>query len=301
MTHKSEHTDYSMVSSELKTVVAIARQAGEKIMAIYDRVSDQDDLSIQSKADHSPLTEADLAAHHCIMEGLKSLDPQTPIISEESALPDYEERKQWTRFWMVDPLDGTKEFIKRNGEFTVNIALIEYNVPTKGVVYAPALNLLYFAEAESGSFKQELKLELTQNSNQELTQNSKQDSIQDSTQDVPKDTNKSTPIQLQSVKADPKQPLRLVESRSHGSEALENYIRDHNLQISSRVASGSSLKICLVAEGRADIYPRMAPTMEWDVAAGDAVYRYSGNPSPHSSELQFNKESLLNPSFVYGF
>ena len=281
MTHKSERTDYSMVSSELKTVVAIARQAGEKIMAIYDRVSDQDDLTIQSKADHSPLTEADLAAHHCIMEGLKSLDPQTPIISEESDLPDYEERKQWTRFWMVDPLDGTKEFIKRNGEFTVNIALIEHNVPTKGVVYAPALNLLYFAEAESGSFKQD------------LTQNSNQDSSQG--------TNKSTPIQLQSVKADPKQPLRLVESRSHGSEALENYIREHNLQISSRVASGSSLKICLVAEGKADIYPRMAPTMEWDVAAGDAVYRYSGNPSPHSSELQFNKENLLNPSFVYGF
>ena len=293
MTHKSEHTDYSMVSSELKTVVAIARQAGEKIMAIYDRVSDQDDLNIQSKADHSPLTEADLAAHHCIMEGLKSLDPQTPIISEESALPDYEERKQWTRFWMVDPLDGTKEFIKRNGEFTVNIALIEHNVPTKGVVYAPALNLLYFAEAESGSFKQELKLDLTQNS----SPNSKQDS----TQDIPKDTKKSPPIQLQSIKADPKQPLRLVESRSHGSEALENYIREHNLQISSRVASGSSLKICLVAEGKADIYPRIAPTMEWDVAAGDAVYRYSGNPSTHSSELQFNKENLLNPSFVYGF
>ena len=281
MTHKSERTDYSMVSSELKTVVAIARQAGEKIMAIYDRVSYQDDLTIQSKADHSPLTEADLAAHHCIMEGLKSLDPQTPVISEESDLPDYEERKQWARFWMVDPLDGTKEFIKRNGEFTVNIALIEHNVPTKGVVYAPALNLLYFAEAESGSFKQD------------LTQNSNQDSSQG--------TNKSTPIQLQSVKADPKQPLRLVESRSHGSEALENYIREHNLQISSRVASGSSLKICLVAEGKADIYPRMAPTMEWDVAAGDAVHRYSGNPTPHSSELQFNKDSLLNPSFVYGF
>ena len=189
MTHKSEHTDYSMVSSELKTVVAIARQAGEKIMAIYDRVSDQDDLTIQSKADHSPLTEADLAAHHCIMEGLKRLDPQTPIISEESALPDYEERKQWTRFWMVDPLDGTKEFIKRNGEFTVNIALIEHNVPTKGVVYAPALNLLYFAEAESGSFKQELKLDLTQNPNP----NSKKDS----TQDIPKNTNKSDTIQLQ--------------------------------------------------------------------------------------------------------
>ena len=276
---KTDHTDYSMVSSELKTVVAIARQAGEKIMAIYDRVSDQDDLTIQSKADHSPLTEADLAAHHCIIEGLKSLDPHTPVISEESALPDYEERKQWTRFWMVDPLDGTKEFIKRNGEFTVNIALIEHNIPTKGVVYAPALNVLYFAEAESGSFKQEL----TQDSKQELTQNSKQNSKQDSKQDVPKDPKKSIPSQLFSLKADPELPLRLVESRSHGSEALENYIREHNLQISSRVASGSSLKICLVAEGKADIYPRMAPTMEWDVAAGDAIYRYSGSPTPHSS------------------
>jgi 3'(2'), 5'-bisphosphate nucleotidase len=151
---KKNYTDYSMVTTELKTVIGIARQAGEKIMAIYNRVQSQDDLTMQTKDDHSPLTEADLAAHHCIIEGLKSLDPQTPVISEESALPDYEERKQWTRFWLVDPLDGTKEFIKRNGEFTVNIALIEHNVPTKGVVYAPALNLLYFAEAESGSFKQ---------------------------------------------------------------------------------------------------------------------------------------------------
>ena len=289
MRHKSEHTDYSMVSSELKTVIAIARQAGEKIMSIYDRVSDQDDLTIQSKADHSPLTEADLAAHHCIIEGLKSLDPQTPVISEESSLPEYEERKQWTRFWMVDPLDGTKEFIKRNGEFTVNIALIEHNIPTKGVVYAPALNLLYFAEAESGSFKQEL----TQDVEQDLTQKSIQDSKQYN--------NKNTPQLLHSVKADPEQPLRLVESRSHGSDALENYIREHNLQISSRMASGSSLKICLVAEGKADIYPRLASTMEWDVAAGDAIYRYSGAPTPHSSELKFNKKSLLNPSFVYGF
>lgn len=273
-TVKKNYTDYSMVTTELKTVIGIARQAGEKIMAIYNRVQSQDDLTMQTKDDHSPLTEADLAAHHCIIEGLKSLDPQTPVISEESALPDYEERKQWTRFWLVDPLDGTKEFIKRNGEFTVNIALIEHNVPTKGVVYAPALNLLYFAETESGSFKQIIS---------------------------PKHEKQQPPVRIYSRKADSKKPLTLVESRSHVSQALEDYINENNLQISSRVASGSSLKICLVAEGEADIYPRMGPTMEWDVAAGDAIYRYSGEGEPHNSELLFNKENLLNPFFVYGF
>ena len=273
-TVKKTYTDYSMVTTELKTVIGIARQAGEKIMAIYNRVQSQDDLTMQTKDDHSPLTEADLAAHHCIIEGLKSLDPQTPVISEESALPDYEERKQWTRFWLVDPLDGTKEFIKRNGEFTVNIALIEHNVPTTGVVYAPALNLLYFAETESGSFKQIIS---------------------------PKHEKQQPPVRIYSRKADSKKPLTLVESRSHVSQALEDYTNENNLQISSRVASGSSLKICLVAEGKADIYPRMGPTIEWDVAAGDAIYRYSGKEEPHNSELLFNKENLLNAFFVYGF
>lgn len=266
--------DYIMVSNELQKVIALAKQAGDAIMEIYSRVEDQNDLMMKSKADHSPLTEADLAAHHCIIDGLQTLDPQTPIISEESATPDYQARQQWTRFWMVDPLDGTKEFIKRNGEFTVNIALIEHNFPTKGVVYAPALDVLYFGEAKSGSFVQRY---------------SHESGVQEA------------PVPIYSQKADMNRPLTLVESRSHGSEALENYIQEHNLQIASRIASGSSLKICLVAEGKADIYPRMAPTMEWDVAAGDAIYRYSGHPTPHSSELQFNKENLLNPSFVYGF
>lgn len=269
----TQSNSYSMVSGELSNTISIALEAGEKIMTIYDRVEGQDDLKTKSKADHSPLTEADIAAHHCINEGLNKIDPTTPTISEESELPDYEERRNWTRFWMVDPLDGTKEFIKRNGEFTVNIALIEQNTPTKGVIYAPALKLLYFAEAESGSFKQEF----------------------------PQKLQESTPQRIYSQIADPSQPLSLVESRSHGSEALENYIQDRKLTISSRVASGSSLKICLVAEGKADIYPRMAPTMEWDVAAGDAIYRYSGKQEPHTSELTFNKENLLNPSFVYGF
>ena len=266
--------DYSMISEELAQIIKVVKEAGAAIMTIYDRVEGQDDLTIKSKEDHSPLTEADLAAHHCIIEGLKNIDPETPIISEESTLPTYQERSEWTRFWLVDPLDGTKEFIKRNGEFTVNIALIEHNVPTKGVVYAPALNLLYFAEANSGSFKQIIS---------------------------PKHEKQQPPVQIYSRKAESNQPLTLVESRSHGSQALEDYIIENNLQISSHVASGSSLKICLVAEGKADIYPRLGPTMEWDVAAGDAIYRYSGKEEPHSSELVFNKENLLNPSFVYGF
>lgn len=262
-----------MVSGELSSIISIAMEAGKKIMVIYDRVEGQDDLKTKSKSDHSPLTEADIVAHHCIIERLKEIDPKTPIISEESKLPDYEERKNWTRFWMTDPLDGTKEFIKRNGEFTVNIALIEQNIPTKGVIYVPALNLLYFAEAESGSFKQK----------------------------VHEKSETNIPQRIYSRVADPNQPLSMVESRSHGSEELQKYIQEHNLQISSRVVSGSSLKICLVAEGKADIYPRVAPTMEWDVAAGDAIYRYSGKQQAHESELRFNKESMLNPSFFYGF
>ena len=146
--------DYSMASEELVQAIKVAKEAGAAIMTIYNRVEGQDDLTIKSKEDHSPLIEADLAAHHCIIEGLKKIDPETPIISEESILPTYQVRSEWKRYWLVDPLDGTKEFIKRNGEFTVNIALIQQDIPTKGVVYAPALNLLYFAEANSGSFKQ---------------------------------------------------------------------------------------------------------------------------------------------------
>lgn len=247
----------------LNTTIKLAKKAGVKILEFYT-----DDMQITSKKDDSPLTKADLAAHHIIVDGLQALTPDIPIISEESGVPDYEERKNWDKFWIVDPLDGTKEFIKRNGEFTVNIALIEDGEPILGVVYTPAMDLLYYAEKGIGAFKQ---------------------------------VGDNDPEQIFSKRADKSQQLSLIESRSHGSQELEDYLKKENLNIIERVKSGSSLKICLVAEGKADFYPRLAPTMEWDVAAGDCVYRNSARKGTHPSELQYNKENLLNNSFVLGF
>ncbi len=247
----------------IEEIIKIAKQAGVKILDHYN-----EEIEVTHKDDESPLTKADLAAHYEIINGLKSLDPETPIISEESGVPAYEERKAWDKFWIVDPLDGTKEFIKKNGEFTVNIALIEHGEPILGVVYTPAMNLTYYAKKGSGAYKQ--------NGNE-------------------------TPERIFSDRADKLKPLSMIESRSHGSAELEEYLERENLNIKERIKSGSSLKICLVAEGKADFYPRMAPTMEWDVAAGDCVYRNSAKTGQHPSELVYNKENLLNPSFILGF
>lgn len=247
----------------IQEIVKLAIEAGEEILKYYD-----DDIYVEKKDDDSPLTKADIAAHHTIVNGLKKLTPDIPIISEESGVPEYKSREDWKVFWIVDPLDGTKEFIKRNGEFTVNIALIEDNEPTLGVVYAPALDVLYFAQKEIGSFKKE----------------------------GPSDAQR-----IFSERSSKQDELSIIESRSHGSEALEKYLENEGLNITKRVKSGSSLKLCLVAEGVADIYPRLAPTMEWDVAAGDCVYRYSAKEGKHPSELRYNKEDLLNKSFVIGF
>lgn len=247
----------------IEEIIKIAKQAGVNILEYYD-----EEIEVTHKDDESPLTKADLAAHHEIVNGLRSIDSETPIISEESGVPEYEERKDWNRFWIVDPLDGTKEFIKKNGEFTVNIALIENGEPILGVVYTPAMELTYYAEKGKGAFKQ--------NGTQE-------------------------PERIFSERADKSKPLSMIESRSHGSSELEEYLEKENLNIVKRIKSGSSLKICLVAEGKADFYPRMAPTMEWDVAAGDCVYRNSAKNGQHPSELSYNKENLLNPSFILGF
>ncbi len=247
----------------LKSIIEIAEKAGQEILTYYD-----EKIEVSAKEDNSPLTKADLAAHHIITDALKKLDPQTPVISEESGVPEYEVRKAWKKFWLVDPLDGTKEFIKKNGEFTVNIALIEDGIPVLGVVYAPAKKLMYFGEKEMGSFKRD-------ENGQEL--------------------------QIFSDPADKSQPLSIIESRSHGSPALEAYLEKEGITIKERIKSGSSLKICLVAEGKADIYPRMGPTMEWDVAAGDAVFRYSARQGVHQSGITYNKQNLLNADFVIGF
>ncbi len=247
----------------IKKVIKIAKEAGCKILEYYSQ-----DIEVDFKEDNSPLTKADLASHHIIVNGIQELTPDIPIISEESGVPEYSIRKNWPEFWMVDPLDGTKEFIKRNGEFTVNIALIRRGEPILGVVYIPVLDVLYYAEKGKNAFKE--------NGNE-------------------------NPVQIFSERADKTKPLSMIESRTHSSQELEDFLRKEKLNIIGRVKSGSSLKICLVAEGAADFYPRFTPTMEWDVAAGDCIYRNSAKEGTHPSEINYNKENLLNKPFIFGF
>lgn len=242
-------------------VIEIARAAGARIMAYYDG-----DVDVATKADDSPVTQADLDANRLITERLQARTPTIPIIAEESEIPEYERRRTWTRFWLVDPLDGTKEFIGQNGEFTVNIALIQDGEPALGVVQSPARELLYYAEAGRGSFER----------------------IGD-----------GEPTRICSEPADPNRPLSVVTSRSHPSEELEQYLKQ--FEIRERVYAGSSLKFCAVAKGDADIYPRFGPTMEWDVAAGDCIFRCSAREGQHRSELTYNKPDLRNDGFVVGF
>ncbi len=243
-------------------IIDTARQAGEAILEYYD-----EEIEVETKSDDSPLTKADLAAHNIIVKALKKIDPDTPIISEEGGLPEYEERKKWNKFWIVDPLDGTKEFIKKNGEFTINIALIEKGEPVFGVVYVPAKEITYYGIKGEGSYKQE---------------------------------GDDEPVQIYSTKADTNEPLRVVQSRSHGSSDLQAKLKDKGITVKEAIPAGSSIKFCLVAEGTADLYPRMGPTMEWDVAAGDCVYRNSAKVGQHSSPLIYNKPSLKNEGFVIG-
>jgi 3'(2'), 5'-bisphosphate nucleotidase len=247
----------------LNKIIAIARKAGDAMLEYYE-----DDVEVTRKDDDSPLTKADLASHHIIVEALQKLDPETPIISEESGIPDYRERKDWTKFWIVDPLDGTKEFIKKNGEFTVNIALIEGGKPVLGVVYVPAKKVTYYASEGEGSFKQ---------------------------------AGDEKPKRIYSTASKKEDALVAVQSRSHGSDTLVKELQEKGLQVHKTKPAGSSIKFCLVAEGEADIYPRMGPTMEWDVAAGDCVYRYSAREGEHASPLTYNKPDLKNGSFIVGF
>ncbi len=249
----------------LDDVCHIAVQAGEEIMAIYSR-----DFLQYEKDDKSPLTEADLAAHHVITAGLSRIS-QLPILSEEGRLPAWTERSDWDQYWIIDPLDGTKEFIKRNGEFTVNIALIKQGKPILGVVYAPALEILYFAAESMGAFK----LDAAKN-----TALSKARVISvDSTASVSN--------------------WRIVGSRSHGSERMEAFVKTFSSY--EMIPMGSSLKLCMVAEGKADLYPRLAPTSEWDTAAAHAVVLEAGGLvlKDDLSELIYNtKDDILNPHFI---
>lgn len=240
-------------------VVSLARKAGALIMSIYDTGT----VEVQIKTDASPLTQADLASHRVIVDGLSRLTPGWPILSEESTNIPFEQRSGWQRYWLVDPLDGTKEFINRTGEFTVNIALIENGFPILGVVYAPVIERMYFAMTGSGAFR-------------EMDGKTSRISVCD--------------YQLGTV--------RIVASRSHRGEKLDAFldrIGEHEV-----VSMGSSLKFCLVAEGSADLYPRLGPTMEWDTAAAQCVVEVAGGAVEdiNGVRLRYNKPDLLNPEFV---
>ncbi len=245
----------------LPLVIEIAEEAAAKILKIYS-----EDIDVQTKDDESPLTLADLASHKVIVEGLSELTPEIPVMSEESADIPYELRKTWSTYWLVDPLDGTKEFIKRNGEFTVNIALIENHQPVLGVVQVPVTGVCYFAAAGLGAFKKEV--------------------------DKP----------AQKIKSKSTTPASFIVagSRSHGSELQQAFFAalGDNTEI---VAIGSSLKFCLVAEGKVDIYPRFGLTSEWDTAAAHAIVLESGGFVSRTdlTPLQYNqKDSVLNPHFL---
>lgn len=250
--------------------------AGKEILSIYDDPSS--DFEIEKKADNSPLTIADKKAHETIVEILKKTP--FPVLSEEGKHLPYAERRNWETLWIVDPLDGTKEFIKRNGEFTVNIALVCQSVPVMGVIYLPVKQELYFAEEHIGAYKISGITSRDDVSLEELTA---------SAQRLPSETAGDKFV--------------IVASRSHLTPETESYIEDMKRQHSEveLISSGSSIKICLVAEGKADVYPRFAPTMEWDTAAGHAIARAAGMEVYQAGKeepLNYNKEDLLNPWFI---
>ena len=264
-----------MRNEDLLTAIHASLAGGKAILDIYASA----DFGIETKADNSPLTLADRAAHACIQERLQGTEH--PILSEEGRGIPHEERRQWTTFWLVDPLDGTKEFIKRNGEFTVNIALIENGCPVLGVVYAPVLDTLYFAASDAGAYRLE-----NASSHDARGLN---DMIA-----------AAAPLPCATQDAG---VYTIVGSRSHPSPDFAAFVaemektHDH-VEVRS---IGSSLKICLVAEGAADVYPRLGPTMEWDTAAGHAVAASAGCAVVRvdsGEPLAYNKPELLNPFFI---
>ncbi|MDZ4843933.1 MAG: 3'(2'),5'-bisphosphate nucleotidase CysQ [Chitinophagales bacterium] len=252
---------------EIQHIIDLAKIAGEAILKIY-----QQDFSVEKKADNSPLTLADKTSNDIITQGLQEFYPEIPVISEESKQVPYANRKEWKYLWMVDPLDGTKEFINKNGEFTVNIALIHEGVPELGVVYIPATGVTYYAVMGKGTFmisQSEITIRLN-DKREHYSQKSK---------------------------------VKVVASRSHLSDEVKEFIE--NLKQQGKevdfISAGSSLKFCLVAEGQADVYPRFGPTMEWDTAAAHIVATEAGLQVLNANTRQpliYNKEDLLNPWFI---
>ena len=241
-------------------VIAVARAAAAEILAIY-----QSEFAVRHKDDRSPLTAADLAAHHCIVDGLRRLTPDIPVLSEESAGITTAQRRGWSTLWLVDPLDGTREFVKRNGEFTVNIALIEHGVTTYGVVQAPVTGALWHGGQRDGAFRRD-----GDGGDQTLR-----------------------------VRAPATAPLRVAASRSHRDERTALFIE--RMGEIEPIGLGSSLKFCRLAEGGIDVYPRFGPTSEWDTAAAQAVLEGAGGAvlDPQGRPFRYNqRDTLLNGEFV---
>jgi 3'(2'), 5'-bisphosphate nucleotidase len=250
----------------LEALLVIAERAGKEILEVYAR---PDAVQVEYKADDSPLTEADTRANTLIVQALRQLSPDTPVLSEENVLPPFAERGAWQEYWLIDPLDGTKEFVSRNGEFTVNIALIRDGVPVLGVVHAPVLGVSWLGVPGAGAWK----------------------------------CATGEPWQAIHTASLPTGALRVVASRRHGAEALDLLLQRlgrHFPQV-SLLNKGSSLKFCLLAEGSADLYPRLAPTSEWDTAAAQAVLVAAGGAvlQEDLQTLRYNaKADILNPSFL---
>lgn len=244
-------------------LIEITQAAGSAILDVYDGA-----FEVDTKADDSPLTEADRRAHRIIVDALRTLTPDLPIISEESEPPPFHERRRWQRYWLVDPLDGTKEFVKRNGAFTVNIALIDGGAPTLGVVGVPVQAKIYVGDCAG---REAWRL----------------------------DERGRTPLRARAMRGG---TVAVVASKSHRTPRLERYLQglEDSFERVERVHLGSSLKLCVLAEGGADFYPRLGPTSEWDIAAGHAVLAAAGGTVTQmdGSPMRYNKESLLNPDFL---
>jgi 3'(2'), 5'-bisphosphate nucleotidase len=265
--------DNTKIKDLTLAAILAAIEAGKEILDVYESA-----FEVELKDDKSPLTLADKRAHNMIVKMLE--ESAIPILSEEGHSLAFDERKQWATMWIVDPLDGTKEFVKRNGEFTVNIALVENGVPTMGVIYVPVDETLYFGAEGMGAFRVSKAAQI-------------------------KDTKTLEEWISQGVVLPEKQdrPYTLVGSRSHMSDETAKFFEDVRRQYpnSEVISKGSSLKICMVAEGSADVYPRFAPTMEWDTAAGHGIAKAAGLEIYQANSvkpLEYNKEDLLNPWFI---
>lgn len=254
-----------------RTSIQAAIEAGLEILKIYNT-----DFDVEYKEDQSPLTIADKSAHNIISSYL--LETKIPVLSEEGRSIPFTERKEWNQLWIVDPLDGTKEFVKKNDEFTVNIALVENHKPVMGVIYAPVFDILYYGEEGNGSFKVSEASKYLNNIDEVFIN--------------------STPLPIDSKR----EYFGVVASRSHMSDETQAFIDDLKYENVKIVSKGSSLKLCMVAEGEAEVYPRFAPTSEWDTAAGHAIVTSMGgrvvqaqNPNEN---VVYNKEDILNPWFI---